>query len=122
MEQFNKRMVKVSVIFFFLLALATIPFFCNGCASLQGMDRQYLVARTQFNDEVARYLEYYDAAPPEQQAIYKESIDPLILEAEKALDAWGLALGLGSGSAEMSNYLDAKNAMIDALAELYGKE
>ena len=99
-----------------LLTLAAVSL--QGCATYNP-DKAYVAASEQYNAEVARYEAYYQAATPYQQAVYKDKIDPYILQAGEALNAWGLARAIGSGDAELDAYLDAKNKMIDALAEIY---
>lgn len=105
-----------------LVMLAMSITWLQGCATYDA-DKSYLATRTQFNDEVARYLEYFDASTDAEKAIYREDVDPLILKASQALDVWGAARILRNGDGtELSGYLDAKNAMIDAMVKAYAKE
>jgi hypothetical protein len=104
---------------FVLFSLAAV-WGLNGCAGVvYDADKAYLASLEQYNAEVKRYEAYYQAATEENQAIYREEIDPLILQAGAALDAWGLARNIGNADAEMEGYLEAKNKMIDALVALY---
>lgn len=92
----------------------------QGCASYDA-NKAYLAAREHFNAEAYRYLTYFDAATEEDKAVYRKKVDPLFLETGHALDAWGLAIAYKDGDGmEPERYLDAKNRLIDALAELYG--
>ena len=100
------------------LAMASL----QGCATTMSAQDTYLAALKQYNAEVERYETYYQASTAEEQAVYKAEVDPLILQAGEALDVWRAAVLLGNGDgSELNAYLDAKNAMIDALAKAYSK-
>lgn len=106
-----RKLFPMAIAFFALLLLVA-------CATLP---EPYLTARLEFNSAVQRYLIYYDAATPELKAKWKAEIDPKILAAETALDAWGLARS-GPGGVppdKIEEALDAKNALIDVLNDIY---
>ena len=118
MKRYYMAVVFVTGLVLMTLVAASL----QGCATFSA-DKAYLAARAQYNDEVRRYEDYYQAATPEQKAQYKKEVDPKILKAERALDLWGATMVLKNGDGtEMGAYLDAKNAMLDALFKAYGKE
>jgi len=112
-------MVKVHKRLGIVLAAAILLVGC-GLGNLTPK-QQYLTARIEFNTVQKQYLDYYDNATIEQQAKWKESIDPYFAKAESALDVWGLAVKDGVATGEhLSNYMSLKNDLIDALNEVYG--
>ena len=116
MRRYYFGVLSLSFVLLVTLSMASM----QGCAHTMSAQDTYLAALKQYNAEVTRYETYYQAATKAEQAVYKAEVDPLILRAGEALDVWRAAVLLGNGDgSELNAYLDAKNAMIDALAKAY---
>lgn len=77
--------VKPIAVILFLLLFA-------GCITMPATPTgKYYDALATFNDLVESYLWHYEVVDAEKQAILKEYLHPVIMEASIALDYWGLA-------------------------------
>ena len=106
-----------------LLMITIAMVVVGACTTLSGMTpkQQYLAARIEFNTLQKQYLDAYDKATPDVQAICREKVDPLIDKMESGLDAWSVAVKDGV-TADFGNeqFLAMKNQLIDMLAETLG--
>jgi len=83
-------------------------------------EKQYTVVRIEFNKVVAGYLMEKAKQNNEVHAQWTKDVDPIVSDAETALDAWGLALDAQDLNLTMENeqkFLDAKNKLLDMLLE-----
>jgi hypothetical protein len=104
---------RIAVIAVLMLAL--------GCAGMQidTPDKAYLAARDEFNSMLSQYLLHYNGGTPEQQAKWKEQIDPQFEKGNVILNAWATALKLKEDPySHEQEFLALKNALIDMLAEM----
>lgn len=76
-----------------LLALLVIPFLWLGCA--QGPYKVNLTVEQEFTALAEQYEIWYQSAPADVQAYWKETVDPLLIQADKLLDQYNLALKSG---------------------------
>ena len=57
-------------------------------------------------------MAFANSQTPEVVAKMKTEVNPVIKSAEKALDAWGNAMGSGDENAKINTYLSIKDEMI----------
>ena len=112
-----------SLFFLFLLALVVVP----SCAttSLDTPEKVYMTALDEFTASITKYNAYYDMATAETKAEWKETIDPIIKDANHALDLWGLVLEGKSNDtpdAVKYRYLALKTELLKLLTERVFKE
>jgi len=105
-----------------VVLLITIIFLA-GCMGMQAPDtpeKAYTVVRIEFNKIITGYLIEKSKQTDEIHAQWTKDVDPVIRNAESALDAWGLALDLQDMNATLESeqmFLDTKNKLIDMLTE-----
>jgi len=106
---FKKKYLVLVVISLVIIAIA-------GCATLQGK-KAYLAALKKYTQTAEKYEAYYQAASDSQKAKWKETIDPVMLEASAALDVWGLAVVNGTESNEEQLYNEIFSKLLPMLIE-----
>lgn len=118
------------LIFSFCIMMLMVPFF-YGCSGLQlgqpdepeivKQKKAYAAARKEFALTLQKYNQYYDRASPEQQAEWKENIDPWFKKVDTALDAWKLAIDNNwDPAAQEQKYLDMKSDLLLLLVDVFG--
>lgn len=102
--------------------ICLIVFMTMGCTMLQRFQApqsaqgKYLTSLRFFNDTVDRYVVYYRQAKPEVQEQWKQEISPLFIEANAALDLWGLAVAAGGVTAEKERlYFQVRDSILALL-------
>jgi len=99
-----------------LIAIILLIVFTAGCATLQGK-KAYLAALKKYTQTAEKYEAYYQAASETQKAKWKETIDPVMLEASAALDVWGLAIINDTESNEEQLYNEIFSKLLPMLIE-----
>ena len=94
-----------------------------GCAGMQAPDtpeKAYTVVRIEFNKTVTKYLIEKAQQTDDVHAQWTKDIDPVIRDAEMALDAWGMAIDAQDPDMSMDKeqeFLTIKNHLFDMLIE-----
>ena len=87
-----------------IVLLAVMAACYPACVTIDKVGQQnlpikaYHTALRIFNTALESYEAHYQAAPADQQATWRKEIDPVILKADAALDAWGLAVTVPGGN------------------------
>ena len=104
-------------------ALVITVFLLIGCMGAQAPDtpeKAYTVVRIEFNKTLTSYLIEKSKQSDEVHADWTKNVDPVIRDAETALDVWGMALDVKNMDLAMESeqdFLNAKNKLLDLLAE-----
>jgi len=98
----------------FVIAIAGVALM--GCGGIKGK-AAYLDARIIFNDTLDEIIAYRATLPVEKQIEITDKLDVSINVAEKALDAWGLAIAGGDVKDEEARWIEMLNALIDVAKE-----
>lgn len=103
-----------------VIVLGAIIVMLTGCAQNMNLapQAQYYSTLKTFNDNIETYLASYQSAVPEVQAKWKATIDPLILTANQALQAWRLSYGSATESQKEQIWLDEQKKFMKALVDL----
>jgi len=78
----------------------------------------YIQASKDFNRSFEKYLNTYDAMPPEVQKQWVKDLDPLFLKAAEALDTWELFIDQGTiDQSSEDNWLAMKGKLFEMLIQ-----
>jgi hypothetical protein len=87
------------------------------CATFQNMTpaKKYATTRTAFNELVKSYITQAKLQPEDVRAKLREEVNPVIKDAEEALDKYyeSLTLPNDDPDARLAFYLDLKNQMLE---------
>lgn len=115
--------------YFKLIVILLLVFFMASCGgrSLMGPDdtpelgqkKAFMVADKEIAQSLVKYNDYYARASDEEKAEWKKSIDPLFIAADKALDAWELAIDDNLDPAVQEQmYLELKSDLFILLLQI----
>lgn len=101
----NKHLKEIGIV---ILIMA----FFVGCAHMTAQ-QQYLATRTTFNEILTQYIDFMGTQTPEKRAEIKADVQPVLDEAETALDTYGKAVKAGENAdAKLDAYLSVKNQLV----------
>lgn len=105
----DKRNIK-------LVLLIPAVYFISACAAFQNMApaKKYATVRTAFNQITAQYIEQAKLQPEDVRAKLRTEVNPVIKEAEAALDKYYAALTLPDDDpdARLAFYLNLKTEIL----------
>jgi hypothetical protein len=103
-----------------VLILAVSVFSCTAFQKMTPAQK-YATTRTAFNDLVRQYIDQAKMQPETVRAKLRAEVNPVIKEAEAALDKYYAALSLPNDDPEarLAFYLDLKNEIIELVLK-YG--
>jgi len=89
----------------------------GACSHFQTMTpaKKYATVRTAFNEIVRQYIDQAKLQPEDVRAKLRENVNPVIKDAEKALDKYfeSLTLPGDDPDARLAYYLDLKNQILE---------
>jgi len=106
-----------------LALLIMLMFVFTACSfgQIKTPDQKYAVARTAFNEIVQQYIEQAKLQPESTKIELRANVNPVIKDAEKALDTYydSLVLGESDAEAKLDYYLKLKNQILNMVIK-YG--
>lgn len=109
---YAKNLFKRPILFICTVSLILIV----GCASMKAMTpaKKHAAIRTTFNEMVRQYIDQAKLQPEEIRAKLRENVNPVIKDAEAALDKYYAALTLPDDDpdARLAFYLDLKDQIL----------
>lgn len=91
-RNFYSRLIIALLLVFFLVSCAGRSLMGPDDTPELGQKKAFMVADKEIAQSLAKYNDYYAMASDEEKADWKKNIDPLFVAADKALDAWALAI------------------------------
>ena len=121
-----KKILTPILILFFILPLISCPGMQIGGGTdtpEQKQAKAYLAARKEFALTLQKYNDYYAQESEENKAKWKENIDPMFRQVDKALDAWKLSIDNNWDPAvQEQTFLRLKSDLIILLVDVFVKK